>query len=476
MIPRRSPLLAALAGCSVLTFGAPILAPASLGLVRSAHAQQPAEFEQILAAYGTFQQHARYGQVWIPANEVAPVGWRPYPHCNWVYDRKLGWFYDDKTTWGKIVHHYGRWAHDETLGWVWVKGEEFSPAWVVWRTSDTWAGWAPLPPEIDLKEVSASAFNTDKHWTFVEAQKLGSRCDAGQTIVTAAPAVYPTLFAETRLVTEVRFVSGIVVFVLPPPLIVPIVDIDIGVFPPWSPCFFGAWFWHRNAFVTNIVVVVNPPAHCPLAVPVSKSMPMPIISTPPPPPGPGARPPRRPGQQTELPPRLDPPRLIDPPRLVPPPRSPDRQVELPPRLDPPRLIDPPRLVPPPRSPDRQVELPPRLDPPRLFDPPRFVPPLRRPDRQVELPPRLDPPRLVPPARPPVVVVPPRLTPPLRQPGPNLATPNLRQPQQPPRLIAPLRPMPQMGLVAPPRLALSPTGRRPVPTIASTPDRRSPTLR
>ena len=51
--------------------------------------------------------------------------------------KDLGWYYDDSTEWGRIVHHYGRWAHDTALGWVWVGGEEFSPGWVVWRTSET---------------------------------------------------------------------------------------------------------------------------------------------------------------------------------------------------------------------------------------------------------------------------------------------------------------------------------------------------
>ena len=33
------------------------------------------------------------------------------------------------------------------VGWVWVPGEEWAPAWVSWRTSKDYVGWAPLPPE-----------------------------------------------------------------------------------------------------------------------------------------------------------------------------------------------------------------------------------------------------------------------------------------------------------------------------------------
>ncbi len=30
-------------------------------------------------------------------------------------------------------------------GWVWAPGFEFAPAWVVWRHTDEYCGWAPLP-------------------------------------------------------------------------------------------------------------------------------------------------------------------------------------------------------------------------------------------------------------------------------------------------------------------------------------------
>ena len=33
------------------------------------------------------------------------------------------------------------------FGWVGVPGNEWAPAWVSWRKSDDYVGWAPLPPE-----------------------------------------------------------------------------------------------------------------------------------------------------------------------------------------------------------------------------------------------------------------------------------------------------------------------------------------
>lgn len=310
MLPRTSPrvprLAAALLAGLALNLATPVLAPSSIGFSATAQAQEPSQFASILANYGTFQAHAKYGEVWIPARTTVPEGWHPYPACNWVYTKDLGWYFNDKTEWGRIVHHYGRWAHDKALGWIWVRGEEFSPGWVVWRTSDKWVGWAPLPPEQDIREISAADFNSDKHWTFMDAKTFGAGC-GGTTIVSTPPALYPVIFEETRLITEIKLVSGIAVFVLPPPLIINIIDIDIGVFHPWSPCFFGAWFWNWNLIVNNVVINVNlPPPNCPNPALMIKKpiMPMPIKSVPPPPPG-GASPPpskpERPDRRVDLP-------------------------------------------------------------------------------------------------------------------------------------------------------------------------------
>ena len=282
---RLAKLAAALACGIALNFATPLI-PTSFGFVSAAQAapSQLEQFQTVLARHGSFQAHARYGEVWVPSQTTAPVGWHPYPPCHWVHTKDLGWYFDDKSEWGRIVHHFGRWAHDANLGWVWVGAEEFSPGWVVWRTSEAWVGWAPLPPEQDVKEISATTFNTDKHWIFMDTKTFGTTCDGGLQVVTTPPAIYPTIIETTRLVTEIRFVRGIAIFVLPPPLVINIVDIDIDVFAPWSPCFFGGWFWNWNWMMTNIVINVNAPAggsQC--SQPKTKIIP--IISSPPPAPG-----------------------------------------------------------------------------------------------------------------------------------------------------------------------------------------------
>ncbi len=342
-----------------LTITTPLVAPSALGFVSAAQAQEPSQFKSILSAHGAFQAHAKYGEVWVPARTTVPEGWHPYPSCNWVFSKDLGWYFDDKTPWGSIVHHYGRWAHDRDLGWVWVKGGEFSPGWVVWRTSDTWVGWAPMPPEQDIREISATEFNTDKHWTFMDSKTFGRQC-GGSTIVSTPPA---TIFLETRLVTEVKFVSGIAVFVLPPPLVINIVDIDIGIVQPWNPCFFGAWFWNWNMLINNVIININVAGPQCDALLVKKAPIIPIVSRPPPAPpnGSGPKSPdiRTPDRRTDLtPPRFDPQ----------PPRKPiDPGFTRPRPLSPPVVVIPDRPKSPPFVKPDRPRLPPVADLPKRPD-------------------------------------------------------------------------------------------------------------
>jgi uncharacterized protein DUF6600 len=156
----------------------PASAPFAIAKARAAGPTTVAEFKPILANYGKWGTHDKYGDVWVPT--VTPPGWHPYPVCQWV-DTKEGWYFNDNTPWGSIVHHYGRWSHDEQIGWFWVPDQEWSPGWVVWRKSDQWIGWAPMPPEQDYKLISSSEFNNDKLWIFMATDKF-LKGDCGDTV------------------------------------------------------------------------------------------------------------------------------------------------------------------------------------------------------------------------------------------------------------------------------------------------------
>jgi Chaperone of endosialidase len=213
------------------------------------------DVKSVLAQYGNFVQHVKYGEVWVPT--VTPPGWHPYPPCHWVYTKHLGWYFDDKTPWGQIVHHYGRWTNDQQMGWIWVPDSEFSPGWVVWRTSPKWIGWAPTPPEVDIQLISTDQFNNGSQWIFMDVARMRAGCS--DSTVVAANQV-PVVLLQTQYITEIEYIDGIAVFVLPLYVVGPIVDISFN-FSPWPAWFFVQaildwnWIWTN----TNIVVNVNNP-------------------------------------------------------------------------------------------------------------------------------------------------------------------------------------------------------------------------
>ena len=113
-----------------------------------AHAQVEVSFDYFydaLEPYGTWVEVEGYGPCWSPGNVDAD--WAPYTDGGWVYT-DAGWTWLGDEPFSSIVDHYGRWIMAGSLGWCWVPGYEWAPAWVSWRDSDDYVGWAPLPPEV----------------------------------------------------------------------------------------------------------------------------------------------------------------------------------------------------------------------------------------------------------------------------------------------------------------------------------------
>ena len=84
--------------------------------------------------------------VWVPTGVDA--GWRPYTRGRWVYT-DYGWTWTSNEPFGWATYHYGRWGFSNRIGWFWVPGNRWAPAWVSWRQSDDYLAWAPLPPAYD---------------------------------------------------------------------------------------------------------------------------------------------------------------------------------------------------------------------------------------------------------------------------------------------------------------------------------------
>lgn len=103
-------------------------------------------FQESLAPYGTWVTVADYGPCWRPTVAVVDPHWRPYHHHGrWLYT-DYGWYWNSDYSWGWAPFHYGRWHRHHHHGWLWSPGHVWGPAWVSWRRSSGYYGWAPLPP------------------------------------------------------------------------------------------------------------------------------------------------------------------------------------------------------------------------------------------------------------------------------------------------------------------------------------------
>jgi len=103
-------------------------------------APDPEEYRDDLGSYGDWYDDPRYGAVWHPT--YAP-GWQPYADGYWAWT-SYGWTWVSYEPWAWTLH-YGRWVV-LPVGWVWVPGTVWGPAWVDWYWGDGYVGWAPLSP------------------------------------------------------------------------------------------------------------------------------------------------------------------------------------------------------------------------------------------------------------------------------------------------------------------------------------------
>jgi hypothetical protein len=121
----------------------------SLAALGEMHSQANFDyFHQHLALYGNWIQVAGYGWCWIPSVAAHDPDWRPYADQGQWVSTDSGLFWRSDYSWGDIVFHYGRWSYGRGLGWLWIPGYDWSPAWVCWRHANAqgFVGWAPLPP------------------------------------------------------------------------------------------------------------------------------------------------------------------------------------------------------------------------------------------------------------------------------------------------------------------------------------------
>jgi hypothetical protein len=124
---------------AILLFGA------SLPAARADDAVDINYFYDALAPYGDWVEVEGYGYCFQPVATVEDPEWRPYTDGQWAYT-DAGWAWNSNEDFGWATYHYGRWMKAGAV-WLWVPGDEWAPAWVSWRSSPEYVGWAPLPPE-----------------------------------------------------------------------------------------------------------------------------------------------------------------------------------------------------------------------------------------------------------------------------------------------------------------------------------------
>jgi hypothetical protein len=94
--------------------------------------------------YGEWKWSPLYGFVWKPYySRNYPTGeWQPYMHGSWTsFDNQLFWVPEEP--WGWAPYHLGVWMWDKDIGWIWIPGDAFAPAWVTWEFCAGYYMWKP---------------------------------------------------------------------------------------------------------------------------------------------------------------------------------------------------------------------------------------------------------------------------------------------------------------------------------------------
>jgi hypothetical protein len=130
-------------------------------------------FYNELSPYGQWVDYPGYGYVWIPSTgpDFAPYATNGY----WIWT-DYGWTWVSGYSWGWAPFHYGRWDYDDSYGWFWIPDNEWGPAWVSWRRSPGYYGWAPMRPGVSLSVSFGSGYTVpNDRWRFVRDRDFSRR-------------------------------------------------------------------------------------------------------------------------------------------------------------------------------------------------------------------------------------------------------------------------------------------------------------
>ncbi len=160
-----------------------------------------------LAPYGQWIEIDYGVVVWQPT--IMQTGWAPYSMGRWIWTYD-GWYWDSYESFGYVTYHYGRWFYDDYYGWLWYPDYEWAPAWVEWRYSNDYIGWAPLHPYatfsisigIHFTHVYHSPYH---HWHFITYNNF---CHQYPYNYYVAPEYRYRVYSNTTYRTNYRYRDG----------------------------------------------------------------------------------------------------------------------------------------------------------------------------------------------------------------------------------------------------------------------------
>ena len=169
-------------------------------------------FYSRLSSDGDWVEAGDYGYVFCP-HAAHGEDWAPYRDGHWVWTDR-GWFWYSNEHFGWATYHYGRWVRISGQGWCWVPGHEWAPAWVSWRHSSDYCGWAPLPPEANLSVNVGIGNWADSYYglgpaayTFINYRSWGQ---PSYTRVIVPPAQNVQIIRQTTNITNIRIQNMII--------------------------------------------------------------------------------------------------------------------------------------------------------------------------------------------------------------------------------------------------------------------------
>ncbi len=127
-------------------------------------------FYDELSPYGQWVNFSNYGYVWMPDSEP---DFAPYSSNGYWVMTDYGMTWVSNYRWGWAPFHYGRWNFDDSYGWFWIPDNVWGPAWVTWRSSNGYYGWAPMQPGISVNISFGNNYTSNyNQWVFVRCNDI----------------------------------------------------------------------------------------------------------------------------------------------------------------------------------------------------------------------------------------------------------------------------------------------------------------